>query len=323
MLPEYLPESETSSQTANPTPPLVDWQRIRAAFMSEQRASGASKATLEYHAGCWTRFLKFWDGETPLDRFVLRGYLESLRETCNRTSINTYWRSLRTFFQWAYREELAPHDPSERVNAPKPDVTRKTPLEADAMHALLESANTKRDRAILALMLDTGLRRREVCELTADDVDLDAGSVTVRHSKSGRFRVVPIGPDAARIIRKWAHARDEHARTFFYSEGDRNKGEPLTPRGLRQAIVRIGQRAGVKVTPHLLRHSFARLWVVQGGASLPLQTFLGHSSLAVTERYVTLNFNDLRDLHAGKSPFTAVRRSGQGSKRGNTPHQTR
>jgi integrase/recombinase XerD len=83
---------------------------------------------------------------------------------------------------------------------------------------------------------------------------------------------------------------------------------------LNRIVKRLGKKAGVKVYAHLVRHSFARSFVVQGGNVATLQALLGHSSLEVTNRYVALNFADLAEHHGLHSPFRAVQEAAKNRK---------
>ena len=293
----------------------MDWERTFELFIADKTASGLSRYTIRYYRECWTVFNRFWDGKQEIDRHLIRAYLCHVQEETGPITAATRWRGLKVFLRWCVSEELLPLDPTSKVKTPKQPQDKKQALSERELADLYRAATSARDRAILALMIDTGLRSREVRELRPQDVDLLGRRVTVTRGKGGKSRVVPLSPEAVKVVRRWMQQREAEAPVLFYAvKGDRF-GEPLQQGGLNRILKRLGDKAGVKVHAHLLRHSFARSFIAADGNVAALQALLGHSSLDMTARYVRLNFSDLASQHAPRSPFAAVRRhdGGRGS----------
>lgn len=180
-------------------------------------------------------------------------------------------------------------------------------LTASEMRSLLaavddRSSDAVRDRALL-LMLDTGIRLGELVALSIADVDLTDGRCRVM-GKGSKERVVPLGGRARRAIRTSLLARGSPTADEPLFVGRR--GDRLTRRAVQQLIRRLALSAGLvqRCSPHVLRHSFARAFLANGGDVFSLQRILGHSpsSLQVTRRYIRLLDEDLRAVHRRVSP---------------------
>lgn len=154
---------------------------------------------------------------------------------------------------------------------------------------------------ILSVFLDTGLRLSELINLTLNDVNVDDGSILVRHGKGGKPRVVRIGNKAQKALWKYVtlYRKGSSNRLFL----NRN-GEPFNFFGVSIFLKRLGDKAKVKVHAHQLRHTFAISFLRAGGDVFSLQYLLGHSTLSMTQRYLqSLNANDAANAHKKFSPL--------------------
>ena len=220
------------------------------------------------------------------------------------TTVNGYFRALRTFFNWLEREELIIENPFRNLKPPKIDkkvIQALSPTEIERLFKVCsgKSALDVRNRAILSLFLDTGLRVSELANLTLDDV-LDDGSILVKHGKGGKQRIVRIGTRAQKSLWRYTLYRQSNSNCLFINRN----GEPLNLLGLKILIRRLGDRAKVKVHPHKLRHTFAISFLRAGGDVFSLQYLLGHSTLQMTQRYLqSLNADDAANAHKKFSPL--------------------
>jgi site-specific recombinase XerC len=216
-------------------------------------------------------------------------------------------RTLRAFGGWVFREVGLPAHPLTGIVTPRtPDVLVPS-LREPEMRALLATASgtrdAARDQAVIALFLDSGIRLSELLGLTVGDVDLPEGRCRVR-GKGARERIVPIGGRCRRAVRTWlaARGRVDSGAALFVGRG----GVPLPRRTVQQLVRRLARAAGIadRCSPHVLRHSFARAFLANGGDVFALQRILGHSpaSLQVTRRYVRLLDDDIRATHRRASP---------------------
>jgi site-specific recombinase XerD len=291
---------------------------------TEKAASGKSPETVSWYTGVIARYadwLAAQDLEPTLGSFTLehvRAYivalqglraraLHPLQPTENRplsdATINSYVRALRAFSSWLYEEEYTEAAPLARLKAPR--MTQKTQevLTETEIAAIVCALNPRteigaRDQAIFLLLLDTGMRAGELCGLRLPQLHLDDGYAIVL-GKGRKERPIKIGARAAKAVRfyllhwrKPALAHEDHVfltcrgvttgRHALASAG----GEPLSVSALEQLIKRIGRQAGVdRLHPHLLRHTFACLYLMRYRDPFALKSLLGHTTLQMTNHY--------------------------------------
>ncbi|MFC1953613.1 tyrosine-type recombinase/integrase [Chloroflexota bacterium] len=235
-----------------------------------------------------------WNGTNP-----------SARHPASNTTINDYFRALRTFFNWLEREELVIDNPFRHLKTPKPDnniIQALTPAEIERLFKVCsgKSMLDVRNRAILSVFLDTGLRLSELIDLTLDDVNMDDGSILVKKGKGGKPRVVRIGNKAQKALWKYTLYRKGNSNRLFLNRS----GEPFKFFGVAIFLKRLGNKAKVKIHAHQLRHTFAISFLRAGGDVFSLQYLLGHSTLSMTQRYLqSLNANDAANAHKKFSPL--------------------
>jgi site-specific recombinase XerD len=159
----------------------------------------------------------------------------------------------------------------------------------------------KRDRAILELFFSTGLRISELTALSIDDVDLTRDEFSVR-GKGDKIRVVFLSDSAKKYISEYLQKRKDLDDALFirYGRKANDGGElRLSPRAVQRLLKKYATKAGItrKVTPHVLRHSFATD-LLQNGADLrSVQALLGHANIATTQVYTHVTDKHLRDVH--------------------------
>ena len=294
--------------------PLVD------AYLTHLAAEGKTPKTIRWHRDCLSPFAGWMaaaghpadpDAWSPT---LVRRYLLHLRERpkadgrpLSPTSVSSMARSLRAFCAWLVAEELAARTPFDRVKAPAAPRLVKPALSADEVGRLLAAArgqrrNRLRDEAVFLLLLDTVARANEVCALPAAGVDWE-GRIAKLYGKGAKERYVPFSVHTAKAMRRYAlKERRGGSDRFFESE----EGRPLTPSGLLQLCRRLGRNAGVHLSPHKLRHTFAITYLRNGGSAFAVQKMLGHASLDVTLRYASMLTDDLVAEHRDHSPVAGL-----------------
>jgi integrase/recombinase XerD len=204
-------------------------------------------------------------------------------------------RVWKTFYSWASKRLGVQNAAQQLAPVRRRQLLPRT-LSEDQVDQLLQLPLCRRDRALLLLLLDTGLRVGELAGLTRRDIATTTFTVS---GKTGK-RQIPVSP---------------HVRAALIGVGAGPvlwvgpKG-PLTINGVKQAIRRVLRRTGVAGGPHLLRHTFARLYITAGGDVFSLQRILGHRQIATTRIYVDL---DLRDVQAQHARFSPVARRATGT----------
>lgn len=204
--------------------------------------------------------------------------------------------ALRGLYRHLVRERLAPRDPTQHVDPPR--LTRPLPkaLSAEDAARLVESpgvgtARGVRDRALLELLYATGMRASECLTLSLADVSLSAG-YAVCTGKGRKQRLVPVGAAALTWLRRYL--RDVRPRLARRRDSSRlflnARGGALSRQSLWTIVRRAAAAAGIRrrVSPHVLRHSFAS-HLLEGGADLrSVQVMLGHADIATTQIYTYL-----------------------------------
>ena len=191
-------------------------------------------------------------------------------------------------------------------------------LEPEEAQSLLSIPNKRyitgiRNKAILALMLNLGLRVSEVVNLRPGDLNLTKRKLRVVNGKGGVDRDLIIPEYTADLLREWKKAKPKNSRYFFTTIKDKNqgnrfdssKGSQLSVRYIQFMVKRYGERAGINkdITPHTLRHTFATDFIRQGQNVMKLKKILGHSDISTTQIYVTLANKDIEEAMNGFKEF--------------------
>ncbi len=225
--------------------------------------------------------------------------------------------AIRSFHRFLVREGEAEGDPAEGVARPKVPRNLPRPLTVDEVAALVAAPHedgtpvSLRDRAMLETLYGAGLRISELVGLDVDDVDLDEGSVRAV-GKGSRERLVPLGRYAVRAVEAYL-VRGRPSLTTSRSRAAlflNQRGGRLTRQGCTNIVKSLARQAGLRkrVTPHMLRHSFAT-HLLEGGADVRVvQELLGHASVATTQIYTLVTKDRLRKVYFDAHP--RARRSG-------------
>ncbi len=160
-----------------------------------------------------------------------------------------------------------------------------------------------RDKAILETLFSTGLRVSELCALTRDSIDLSSDEFSIR-GKGGKVRVVFLSDAAKSAIKAYLAVRKDMEDALFVKTGSENKKKgdtgPLTRRSVERIVKQCATKAGImskKVTPHVIRHSFATDLLSNGADLRSVQALLGHANIATTQIYTHVTDTHLRSIH--------------------------
>jgi integrase/recombinase XerD len=289
-------------------------------FFVHKRAEGLKRETETDYRRTFG-YLREW---IPLGSDDIKGFFAWLRDRPNgndpqkKLSPKTIYNAfvaLKSFYRWLSDEEGVPN-PMDRICTPRVPEPVINPLSEEQVKAVLKACERDkptqrgdqrpfsrlrptriRDRAIVIVLLDTGLRASELCRLRVEDIDLGTGRALVREGKGGKGRVVYLGTRALSALVRNIKGKREGAAFTTTGDSELDRGQ------LRHLISRLGERAGIEsLHPHRFRHTFATEFLRNGGGLLPLQRILGHSSLEMVRRYARIVDSDLARAHGTGSP---------------------
>lgn len=225
-------------------------------------------------------------------------------KTMSRKTQNYYLIALRMFLKYLTKRgvESMPADQIELAKVSERSLDLITPSELERLLGAANGDDLKslRDKAILELLFSTGLRVSELCSLTSD-LDWTADEFSIR-GKGGKVRVVFLSPEAKEAGKKYMSARKDMNEALFVQVGTEKRKDSnghLTRRSIERIVKHYAIKAGIskKVTPHIIRHSFATDLLQNGADIRSVQVLLGHANIATTQIYTHITDKHLRDVH--------------------------
>jgi len=216
-------------------------------------------------------------------------------------------RTLRQFFNFLVNEGYLTQNPITAVEKLKTDEVIITALTNEQVKKILKSADRTtftglREYTMLLLMLETGIRLSEMSGLNTTDINFEEGSIKV-FGKGARERVVPFQRRCRKQLKHYISYRCtdlDHDLLFVTIDN-----QPIKNRTIQERLEILTYKAGltgVKTSPHIWRHTFARLYIMNGGDPFSLKKILGHKSWEMVHRYVNLFGHQVAVQHQKASP---------------------
>jgi len=270
--------------------------------------------TLAAYAGDLEDYATFLDGrgvtELGVDGAVLEDYASHCRSRkLKTTSISRRLSTIRQFYRFLIEEEAIASDPTRDLASPKRGSYLPEILSREEVERLIASPDPGtpvgvRDRAMLEVLYATGLRVSELTGLKLHHVNLHVGYLVCR-GKGDKERVVPMGESARHRLKEYL----EDARPYLVKKPTdvlfcSRRGGAMTRQNFWHAIRRYAAAAGVhkRISPHMLRHSFAT-HLLMGGADLrSVQMMLGHADISTTQIYTHVSAGRLKEIHERYHP---------------------
>ncbi|MDE2071533.1 MAG: tyrosine-type recombinase/integrase [Patescibacteria group bacterium] len=268
---------------------------------------GRGVKTVENYDRYLTRYLAFSKISSPTK--LSEQSVREFRLNLNRAGIklktqNYYLIALRAFLKFLRRRGIESLNP-ERIELAKVGARDLDLITADELNRLMRaptggSVQALRDRAILELLFSTGLRVSELCNLNRD-IDLTRDEFSVR-GKGEKVRVVFLSPAAKQAIKEYEKKRADIDDALFVQMARNSAGADslrMTPRSVERLVKQYAIKAGItrKVTPHVIRHSFATDLLENGADLRSVQALLGHANIATTQVYTHITDKHLREVH--------------------------
>lgn len=275
---------------------------------------GRGIKTVENYDRYLTRFFSFAKVKSPgqITEQMVREFRitlnrsEGVSGTMKKNTQNYHLIALRAFLKFLRKRDVASLNP-ERIELAKTGGRDLDLITADELNRIMSAPKGDglaelRDRAILELLFSTGLRVSELCALNSD-IDLSRDEFAVR-GKGDKVRVVFLSPSAKASVAGYLKKRGDMSEALFVSYG---RGVPqktkdlrrITPRSVERLVKSYATKAGItrKVTPHVIRHSFATDLLSNGADLRSVQALLGHANIATTQVYTHVTDKHLREVH--------------------------
>jgi site-specific recombinase XerD len=224
--------------------------------------------------------------------------------TMKHKTQNYYLIALRAFLKFLRKRDIESLNP-ERIELAKVGQRDLDLISSVELNRLMASPSdgsltSLRDKAMMELFFSTGLRVSELCSLNRD-LDLSRDEFSIR-GKGEKVRVVFLSADAKECIKKYLDKRKDLDNALFVQMGKNVKSSKelrLTPRSVERIIKHYAIKAGItrKVTPHVIRHSFATDLLESGADLRSVQALLGHANIATTQVYTHITDKHLREVH--------------------------
>lgn len=249
---------------------------------------GKSKRTIYGHRKKLERFFNFVGKPyTDVGVYDVRYYLGTEKERGLKNSTIEHTRTVISgFFSWLTMEEEIPKNPCASIKPIKVPKEDRHAFNAVELDALRHTCNTPRERALIEVLVSSGVRAAELCNLTLRDVNFDSMELYVRQGKGGKDRTTYISDVAKMHLQMYIKQRKETGDVLFYSK----KHSKLSVSGIEDIVKRIGKRAGVtNVHPHRFRRTLATRLVASGMPIQEVQRILGHTDISTTMRYVCMD----------------------------------
>ena len=277
---------------------------------------GLSKNTIEAYSLGLTRFLNHLSAKgvheiRDVNKFHVRGFLLGLRkENLSTRTVVRNLVALRTFFRFLNQEGILDSNPVENLESPKMEKTLPEILTLKEIEQILEQPNRQtplgiRDRAMLEMLYATGMRVSELTHLPTHQVNLEGGFV-ILYGKGSKERVVPLGSEAIKWVISYLKesrgilAKGKESPFLFINRS----GKGMSRQRFWKNLKDYARKAGLhkRITPHLLRHSFASHLLERGADLRSVQMMLGHVDISTTQIYTHVTGERLKKIHQRYHP---------------------
>ena len=302
-------------------------------FIQAKEAEGIRKSTINGYYDT-VRYFREWLSNDieyidQITSIILREYInylkndrlpyqgddqrEKTKKGLSVSTINIRLRNLKTIFRFLFNEGMINKNPTSNIPLVKDDYHEEVQgLSDEEIDLILASYDDKlfaqwRDKTLVLLLLDTGLRINEAVSLTSEQIDFQQNTLLVPSNiaKNRKYREIPISREISKRLRQLL---DETVQ--YFGEGCQlfmnAYGDDFTADAFRRRLNRLKVKLDIpKLHPHMFRHTFARNYILNGGDVFTLQKILDHADIQTTRKYIQMDSEHLRQQH---NKFSPVRR---------------
>lgn len=257
-------------------------------FIAAKRLEGLSEITLSNYKYELMNFASMFNkAAAQITTPDIRLYLGN-KMGLKTSTVSSKLTVLKSFFGWMQREEIMLRDPTAKIATPKKEQRLPKALTIEELEIVRESCETLRQRALIEVFYSTGCRLSELAQLNKDSINIQTLSAKVI-GKGNKERIVYFSFKAMHHLRKYLKSRKDECEALFVTE--RKPIRRMSNRGIQFEIDKIEQKANIqkKLTPHVMRHTFATLSMDAGIELTDLQHLLGHSNPSTTLTYAQVS----------------------------------
>lgn len=292
-------------------------------YICEKRARNLAPKTITCYMESFDKFGLVIDTSMYVNDLTSKDIDEfatyMLEEDISESSINHYLRDIKAFVNWCIKNNYIEN--GFKIELIRYQETQKEPYTDEEIMKLLEPPKDKknfvelRTFTMIQWILATGNRISTIVNIKNKDIDFKNKTITLTHTKNRKLQVIPLSDNLAKAVRSYQKKISKMGITSEYLFFN-VYGEKLTTNAIKQALRDYNLARGVsKTSAHLLRHTFAKNYISQGGDCMALQKILGHSTITMTRKYVNLctadlqkNFDSFCLLDRVSSPNSGKRR---------------
>ena len=241
----------------------------------------------------------------------IMNWISFMKESGIRSaSINHYLTEIRVFLYWCMEEGYLENFKIKNIKANEEVIKFYNDEEVNKLVKKPDKNCTfaeYRTYVIVCFCLSTGARASTILNLKIEDIDFNRKEILYRHLKNRGVSIVPLSPSLEKILLEYLNLWKQQNPDWLFPDGNECQ---LTISGLGQSLVRYCEKRGVKRRGvHALRHTFARMFIMNGGNSFVLQKMLTHSNISTTQRYVKLFGSDLHSEVNAYSPLDNLKQT--------------
>lgn len=323
----------TSTNDRRSTEVRYSIQEAVEIFIQAKQAEGLRASTIKGYYDT-SRYFTDWLGSKTknvdeITSTIVRDYINYLKE--DRTpyqgdkkrerskkglsvyTINIRLRNLKAIFRFLFDEGIINKNPTSNIRIVKDDEHEEVQgLSDQEIDMILASYDDKlfaqwRDKTLVLLLLDTGLRINEALSLSIENIDFHQNTLLVPSAiaKNRKHREIPISREITKRLKQLVDETEQ-----YFGEGSRvfmnAYGDDFTADAFRRRLNRLKKKLDIiKLHPHMFRHTFARNYILNGGDVFTLQKILDHADIQTTRKYIQMDSVHLRQQH---NKFSPVRR---------------
>jgi integrase/recombinase XerD len=283
-------------------------------FNQRNKIKNLSDATMRFYKSNYGWFKKFTDECNiemieEVDNDVIEKYILHLRGRLNNPiSINTYLRAVRSFLYYCMDNNMLERF---KIKLLKADKKPKETYSTEQLNRLLvkpekgfKNFSELRDWTISSFLIGTGVRASTLINIKIEDIDFDNKQITLTKTKNRKGQIIPLSETLIKRLMEYLETRGVEPKEYLFPTRYNKK---LNREGLSSAIVRYNRRRGVdKTSIHIYRHTFSKIFILNGGSIEELRMLLGHSSIQTTDNYVNLLVSDIQPNYESKNPLNIL-----------------